>query len=148
MSAITDFIMKSGKNYDLGLLILRIGFGINMALFHGWAKISGGPERWEGIGGSMANLGITFFPTVWGFMAGFSEFFSSIFLMLVFFFRPATTLLGITMFVSAVRHLRLPPEAANSGFSGASHAIDVMTLCIALYLAGPGKFSIMKPSED
>ncbi len=61
MSAIADFIIKSGKNYDLGLLILRIGFGINMALFHGWAKISGGPERWEGIGGSMANLGITFF---------------------------------------------------------------------------------------
>jgi len=148
MSAITDFIMKSGKNYDLGLLILRIGFGINMALFHGWAKISGGPERWEGIGGSMANLGITFFPTFWGFMAGFSEFFCSIFIMLGVFFRPATTLLGITMFVAAVRHLSLPPEAANSGFRGASHAIEFMTLCIALYLAGPGKFSIMKPSED
>ena len=148
MSAITDFILKPNRNYDLGLLILRIGFGINMALFHGWGKISAGPERWEGYGGSMANLGITFFPTFWGFMAGFAEFFCSIFIILGLFFRPATAMLGFAMFVAAVRHLSLPEDAPNSGFSGASHALEYVTLCVGLYLSGPGKFSIMKPEEE
>ena len=148
MSAITDFIMKPNRNYDLGLLILRVGFGLSMALFHGWGKISGGPELWENIGGTMQNLGISFFPTFWGFMAGFAEFFCSILIILGLFFRPATMLLGITMFVAAIRHLSLPEDAPNSGLSGASHAIEFLVLCIGLYLAGPGKYSITKPEEE
>jgi len=55
------------KYRDTGFLILRIGFG-GMYLFHGWPKISGGPERWTKLGGAMGNLGIDIFPTFWGFL--------------------------------------------------------------------------------
>lgn len=45
------------KYKDYGLLILRIGIG-GMFIFHGAPKMFGGPERWEGIGGAMASVGI------------------------------------------------------------------------------------------
>lgn len=127
---------------DLGLLILRIGIGLSMLLFHGWGKISAGPERWEGIGGQMANLGIDFLPVFWGFMAAFSEFFCSAFLVLGVFFRPAAFLLMGTMFVAAVRHLSLPAGEPGSGFSGASHALEFLTVYVALFLIGPGRYKL------
>ncbi len=145
MNFLKRFITKPNGNYDLGLVIIRIGFGLTMALFHGWGKISGGPERWAGVGGSMANLGIDFFPAFWGFMAGFSEFFCAIFIILGVFFRPATALLACTMLVATIRHLSLPEDAPNSGFSGASHAIEFLVLSIGLYFSGPGKYSFVKP---
>ena len=58
---------------DYGLLIIRAGMGILFLIF-GWPKIIGGTEMWNGIGGSMANVGIHFAPTFWGFMAAFAEF--------------------------------------------------------------------------
>ena len=79
---------------DLGLLVLRLSIGLSMILFHGWGKISGGPERWRRIGGAMENFGIDFLPMFWGFMAGFTEFFGSVLIILGLFFRPAAALLA------------------------------------------------------
>lgn len=131
------------RNYaDLGLLVLRLGIGFSMLLLHGWGKISAGPEQWERIGGSMANLGIDFLPVFWGFMAAFSEFFCSAFLVLGVFFRPAAFLLMGTMLVAAVRHLSLPAGEPGSGFSGASHALEFLTVYVALFLTGPGRYRL------
>ncbi|MCZ6900150.1 MAG: DoxX family protein [Bacteroidetes bacterium] len=58
---------------DLGLLIIRIGFGFGFIYFHGWGKLMDGPERWERVGGAMANIGIGFGHTFWGFMAALTE---------------------------------------------------------------------------
>lgn len=132
----------SSRTMSLGLLVLRIGFGLSMALFHGWDKISGGPERWERIGGAMANLGIDVFPTLFGFMAGFSEFFGSLLILIGLFFRPAAALLAITMSVAAVRHLSLPAGAENAGLAGASHALEFLVLYLALAIMGPGRYSV------
>ncbi len=127
---------------DLGLLILRLGIGLSMLIFHGWGKITGGPERWEGIGGQMANLGVDFFPVFWGFMAAFSEFFASALLVVGVFFRPAALLLIATMFVAAIRHLSLPAGEPGAGFSGASHALEFLTVYVALFLMGPGRYKL------
>ena len=35
--------------------------------------MAGGPERYEELGGAMANIGITFAPMFWGFMAAITE---------------------------------------------------------------------------
>ena len=105
-------------------------------------KIAGGPERWERIGGTMGNLGISFLPAFWGFMAAFSEFFCSIFLILGILFRPAALFLAFTMFVAALNHLNLPPDSPRAGFSGASHAIELMVVYIALLYLGSGKFTV------
>ena len=127
---------------DLGLFVLRVGVGMSMLLFHGYGKLSGGPERWERIGGSMANLGVDFIPVFWGFMAMFSEFFCSAFVVLGILFRPAAFLLAGTMLVASIRHLSLPADADGSGFSGASHALEILTVSLALFLTGPGKYKL------
>lgn len=133
-----------GNSKDIGLLIVRVGIGLSMMIFHGLGKIKGGPEAWEKIGGNMANLGIEFFPVFWGFMAAFSEFFASFFLIVGFFFKPATLLLAFTMFVAMIVHLSMPAGADGAGWSGASHAIELLCVYVALFFIGPGKYKIFK----
>jgi len=132
----------SYRTRDWGLLFLRLVIGATMALFHGYAKISGGPERWAGLGGSMQELGISFLPTFWGFMAAFSEFFGSLLLVLGLLFRPAAALLAFTMLVAVVRHLNIPAGEPGSGWSGASHALELFGVYVALFLTGPGRFAL------
>jgi putative oxidoreductase len=134
--------VSRARYHDLGLLLLRLGFGLSMALFHGWGKISGGPERWERLGASMQNLGIDMFPTFFGFMAGFSEFCGSLLLVLGLFFRPATALLAFTMLVASARHLSLPAGTDGAGLAGASHALEYLVLYVALLIMGPGRYSV------
>ena len=138
----TNSFLNNDRYKNLGLLILRLGFGLSMIIFHGYGKLIGGPELWEGLGGQMANLGINFLPVFWGFMAMFSEFFGSILLILGLFFRPATFLLSGTMIVAAIRHLSLPADAQGAGLAGASHALEFLVVYIALFLIGPGEYSI------
>ncbi|MFQ5676538.1 MAG: DoxX family protein [bacterium] len=142
MEKLRNLLSKDAINRDLGLLIVRLGIGLTVAILHGYGKITAGPERWERIGGAMKSLGIDFLPTFWGFMAGFAEFFCSIFLVLGIFFRPAAFLLAFTMFIAALRHLGLPADAPNSGFSGASHAIELMVVYVSLFYLGSGKFTV------
>ncbi len=132
---------SEGISKDFGLLLIRVGIGVLMLTFHGYGKISGGPERWEAIGGAMTNLGIDFAPVFWGFMASFAEFVCSILLVLGPLFRTATLLLAFTMFVAAMRHINLPAENPASGLSGASHALELFTIYLALFFTGPGRFA-------
>jgi putative oxidoreductase len=142
MDKLKRILTKDVINLDVGLLVLRLGIGLSMAIFHGYGKVAGGPERWGRVGGAMKNLGLDFLPAFWGFMAGFSEFFCSIFLVLGIFFRPATLFLASTMLVATIRHLSLPADAPGSGFSGASHSLEFMVVYIALFLIGSGKYTI------
>ncbi len=65
--------MRKDKNLlQAGLLLLRVGIGVSI-FFHGLPKMTGGPETWTAIGGTMSNLGINFAPAFWGFMAAFAE---------------------------------------------------------------------------
>ena len=126
---------------DFALLIIRLGIGFSVLTFHGYSKISGGPELWEKIGTSMSHLGIGFAPTFWGFMASFSEFVCSILLILGVLFRPAALLLAFTMLVAILRHLNLPVDNPSSGWSGASHALELFTIYMGLFFAGPGRYA-------
>jgi len=120
----------------LGLLLLRLGLGI-MFVLHGWPKLAGGPEKWAGLGVAMANWGINFAPTFWGFMGGFSEFAGGILLILGLFFRPACVLLFITMLVAATMHLQ-----NGDSFSDYSHAIELAIVFLSLYFIGPERYSL------
>ena len=137
------FIFTNQTTYkDLGLLVVRIGIGLSMLIFHGLDKIKGGPELWTKLGGDMSVVGINFLPIFWGFMAGFSEFFCSFLLILGIFFRPAAFLLAMTMLVAVIYHLNIPEGNPGAGWSGASHALEFMTIYIALILTGPGKYKV------
>ncbi len=121
---------------DIGLLVARVGLGA-MLMVHGWPKITGGPDKWRGLGGAMKHLGIDFLPTMWGFLAAFAEFGGGLLLALGVFARPAAAMLVFTMVVAARLHF-----AKGDGLSGASHAIELGIAMLALLIAGPGKYAL------
>jgi putative oxidoreductase len=141
---------RSPVNRNLGLLLIRVGIGVIMLVVHGYGKLTGGPEMWTGVGGAMGNLGLDFVPVFWGFMAMFAEFVCSILIVLGVLFRPALLMLGFTMFVAVIVHLNMPAGSPNAGWTGASHALELLCVYAGLYLTGPGKYAfslIKKPDE-
>lgn len=131
----TSFLHPSRwSTVDLALLVLRVGIGVSFVFVYGWAKITGGAGTWADLGGNMAIFGITAWPTFWGFMAALTEFGGGILLMLGLFFRPVLVLLLCTMTVATASHL-----AAGEG---PWHATEMATVFVALFLLGPGRYSL------
>ncbi|NRB21724.1 DoxX family protein [Candidatus Dependentiae bacterium] len=128
--------LDSNNAKDVGLLILRIGIGL-IFVKHGYPKIMGGPQMWQGLGGAMANLGITFAPTFWGFMAACSEFFGGLCLIFGFLTRPAAFLLGCVMFTAVVMH-----ASKGDPWSTMAHPLSLLVVFIALFVAGAGNYSV------
>ncbi|MEM8965779.1 MAG: DoxX family protein [Bacteroidota bacterium] len=128
----------SSKNFHLGLLIIRIGLGISF-IAHGLPKLMGGPERWEKLGGTMENLGITFLPAFWGFMGGFAECVGGLCLMLGILWVPALLLLIATMIVATAMHI-----GNSDSYGRISHPLEAGIVFIALLVTGPGKHRISK----
>jgi putative oxidoreductase len=125
---------------NIGLIIIRLGIGASMLVFHGYGKITGGTAVWEKIGTNMNTIGIDFFPVFWGFMAAFSEAVCSVLIITGVLFRPATLLLAFTMFIAVLRHLTLPEGAVGAGWSGAAHALELLVIYGGLFFLGPGRY--------
>jgi putative oxidoreductase len=130
------------RDVDLGIFLLRVGFGFSMLIFHGYGKLTGGPEKWAKIGESLQIFGIDFYPVFWGFMAVFAEFFCSAFIIAGVFFMPATFFLSVNMIVAVLFHLYLPEESPAAGWQGASNAIEYLFVYIVLMISGPGRYKI------
>lgn len=126
-----------GSSVDIGLLVLRLGIGIQLAL-HGWPKISGGVDLWEKLGAKMSMVGIDFMHTFWGFMAAFAEFGGGILLMLGWFTRPAAFLAAFTMIIATIYHW----SEDGATFMDASHSFELFFVFAGLYITGPGKYSL------
>lgn len=129
---------RLGKYTNLGLLLLRIGLGI-MMIIHGYPKLTGGPEKWVMIGGAMKNLGVTTYPTFWGFMSGATEALGGVLLLLGLAFRPACFLLLFNMVVATLMHF-----SKGDDINAASHAIELGCVFLGLFFIGPGRYSIDK----
>jgi putative oxidoreductase len=132
---------SEGVAKDFGLLLIRLGIGASVFIFHGYDKIMGGPEAWTRTGGAMENFGITFAPVFWGFMAAFAESVGSILIVLGPLFRFATLLLAFNMLVAVLRHLNLPADQPGAGWAAASHAMELMVVYLGLFFTGPGRFA-------
>lgn len=128
-----------GRYKDFGLLLARIGLGLSFIFLHGYPKLVGGVETWKVVGSAMSNLGIDFFPAVWGFLAGFTEAVGGLFLLLGLFYHPACLLLAFTMLVAGMNHL-----AMGDGLMGAAHAFELLVVFVGLLFVGPGKYSVDK----
>jgi putative oxidoreductase len=125
------------KYKDIGILIIRVGLGIAFITIHGIGKLKGGPELWTKLGGAMKNLGITFYPEFWGFMAMFAEFFIPFFIIAGFLFRPAMLIISFNMFVAMLFHLsQLDP------WGRVAPAMELMIVFIGLFFLGAGKYSV------
>lgn len=119
---------------DIGLLILRLGFGFFMLAGHGWGKLSNFAERADSFADPIG-LG----STVSLALAVFAEFFCSIAIMVGFLTRLALTQLIITMLVAAfIVHLDDP----LFGRPGKELALVYLTAYLTLFLAGAGRFSV------
>jgi putative oxidoreductase len=132
---------SEGVARDFGLLLIRLGIGVSMFIFHGYDKIMGGPEAWTRTGGAMENLGIAFAPVFWGFMAAFAESVGSILIVLGPLFRFATLLLAFNMLVAIMMHLNLPADSPAAGWHGAEKAMVFMVVYLGLFFTGPGRFA-------
>lgn len=125
------------KYSDAGILFLRIGIGFAFIFVHGWGKIFGGTELWGKLGASMANLGITFAPVFWGFMAAISEFGGGILILLGLFTRPASAFMAFTMLVAFIQHSsKLDP------WNRTIYPMEMFAVFMALLFIGAGKYSI------
>ena len=120
---------------DLGLLLIRLGFGLGFIYFHGWSKLVGGPERWASVGSAVENLGIGFGHTFFGFMAAFAEAIGGLLFAVGFLFRPAAILVVITMFVAWVMHV-------STGQGNPAHAFKNLWVALGLAFIGPGRYSV------
>jgi putative oxidoreductase len=120
---------------DLGLLVLRLVFGLYMAIGHGWGKLAGGAERWAEVGGVMGLLGITFLPALWGFIAAVAEFFGALLVAAGFATRVGAALLMGTMGMAAFMHIA-------TGNGSPEKAIMYLVVFLVVFIAGPGKYSV------
>ena len=125
-----------GKFRDFGLLLLRALFGLYMAFGHGLGKITGGPEQWAGLGGTMEIFGLGFAPTFWGFMAAVAEFVGALLVTVGLLTRPAALLLVLNMSVAATAHI----TGAIDG--GPEMALLYGIVFLSLLFIGPGKYSV------
>ena len=121
---------------NIGLLILRVGLGITFML-HGYPKIFGGPEMWAQVGTATQHLGIDFAPMFFGFIAGATEFFGGLFLLLGLFFTPSLVLLLMVMIVATINHI-----AIGDPFSTYSHSLTMGIVFISLFFIGPGNYNL------
>lgn len=120
---------------DVGLLVVRLGFGLGFLYFHGWAKLVGGPERWNQVGSAVSHLGIDVGHTFVGFLAAFSESIGGLLFAAGFLFRPAAVLLACTMLVATIQHI-------VTGNGTPAHALKNAFVSLGFILVGPGKYSV------
>lgn len=120
-----------GVAVNLGLLIGRLGFGLMLALLHGFGKL---PPA-EGFIGGVASLGFPA-PVLFAWAAALAEFGGSLLVAVGFLTRPAALTVAITMAVAALMMHGADPLAKKE--------LALVYLCFGLiYLfTGAGRFSI------
>jgi len=120
---------------DLGILIIRVGFGI-LFIIHGWPKITGGPQTWEWLSNALVSYGIDL-PGFMGLIPAIAEFGGGILLVLGLFTRTALFFLFGTMFVASLMHI-----GVGDAFGKVSHALKGLFVFLGLFFTGPGKYSL------
>ena len=125
---------------DLAILALRVGLGI-MFVSHGLQKafgLFGGPGV-RGFSEMLSGLGFSY-PLVWAYIAAYTEVIGGAFLILGLFTRGAAVLLLVLMAVAMIKvHI---PKGFFLSQGGFEYAFIIASVCVALILLGPGKFSI------
>lgn len=121
---------------DFALLVWRVGVG-TFFLLHGWPKLAGGAEKWAKLGAAMKHLGVDFAPTAWGLAAALSEGLGGLLLIVGLLVRPAAAALFFTMVVAARLHI-----ARGEGWLEASHAAENAFAFFAIFVLGPGRYSL------
>lgn len=122
------------KDRDVGILIIRLGFGLGFAFLHGIDWLSGGPEVWAQTGAVVGHLGIDFGHTELGFIHAVTEFTCGLLIAAGLFFRPAAGLLFLVMTLATLGQIAEDSPVA--------HPIKNAALFLGLTFLHPGKYSV------
>lgn len=126
---------RMDKYRDLGLLVLRVGFGLAFFWYHGYPKLAGGPDTWERIGDAVSNVGITFGYPAWGLAAGLVEGIGGLLFAAGVFFRPVCIAMLTVMAMATIEQLGRPMPQPE-------HALKNAFVLAGMFLAGPGHFTL------
>lgn len=132
MSALSRFLRPSARGkVDLGLLLLRLGFGLTLAFGHGLGKLLN-PEKFLR---SVTRHGFPL-PEVMAPIAALSEFVGSLLIAIGLATRPAAVFVIGTMLGAAF--------VAHSGdpFSKKESALAYALVALVVLVTGPGRYSI------
>jgi putative oxidoreductase len=114
-----------------GWTLVRVVFGLTLALGHGLSKVTGDMSRFaEGV----ANLGFPF-PLFFAWCASLAEFLGGLLVAVGLFTRPAAAFAGFTMLVALFRHRADP-------FGRMELALLYLTVMVAVVLVGAGPWSL------
>lgn len=116
---------------DAGLLLLRLWFGLVLALGHGLVKVM----DFEAFQSSVARHGFVL-PTLSALFAALSELVGGLLLALGLVTRPAAACVVVTM-LSAGLHVH-----AADPFRKKEFALAYAVAALVLLLTGPGRFSV------
>lgn len=125
-------LAKSSESHvALGLLALRLWFGLALALNHGWPKMTSLGTFATGV----AKHGFPV-PIVFAFSAAASELVGGLLLAVGLLTRPAAVWVAVTMLVAAfVVH-------GGDPFTKKELALCFAAAAITLLIAGPGRLSL------
>ncbi|MDQ0204879.1 DoxX family protein [Pectinatus haikarae] len=133
---LNDIYYFASDKKNFGLLIFRIVLGL-MFMWHGFPKLSGGPEKWAELGQVMSVYGITFVPALWGFLSAFAECIGGLLVFLGLFYRLAAILLFGNLLVAFSSQM-----LQDKGLFKSSQSLEDGFNFFAAFFIGPGRYSI------
>lgn len=128
--------MSNRSTLELGLLLIRMGTGF-VFMVYGVMKLLAGPAKWVWLGSQLAAFGITFLPSVWGFIAANVELLGGVCLIFGFATRPAALFLVCLLIVALTYHF-----GHGDAWDVYAHALSLMIVIIGILVSGPGKYSL------
>lgn len=123
---------RSERATDVGLLVLRLWFGLLLALGHGWGKLAG----LSGFTAKVEAMGLPA-PGLMALLAALGEFGGGLLLALGLLTRVASVPVIGTMLVAAFYVHASDPFLIKKEFALAYAAVAVV-----LAIAGPGRYSL------
>lgn len=127
--------VSNRSSLELGLLITRLGIGTIFTIY-GFMKLVSGPQKWFWLGSQLSNVGITFLPTVWGFVAANIEFLGGLCLIFGFSTRLMTICMSMVMVVALMYHFKHGDE-----FSVYAQPLGFLIVFLSICVSGPGHYS-------
>ncbi|WNZ59950.1 DoxX family protein [Myxococcus sp. MxC21-1] len=115
----------------VGLTLIRVVFGLSLALGHGLPKLTGDMSKFAA---GVAQLGFPF-PTFFAWCATLAEFLGGLLVAVGLFTRPAAAMAGFTMAVALYRHRTDP-------FGRMEMALLYLAVMAGIALIGAGPWSL------
>jgi putative oxidoreductase len=121
----------ASRSADLGLLLLRVFFGLALALAHGLKKLPPSDRFLAGV----VEMGFPA-PIAFAWLSTFAEFFCAMLLVIGLTTRPAAMFVLFNMAVAAFI------RQAGDPFGEIELALAYLVVAIALMLTGAGRYSV------